>query len=123
MKNMKAYKTVEEYIAAYPKTSQTLLKQMRTIIKKAAPKADETISYGIPTFKLGGKNLVHFGAFEKHIGFYPGPAGITAFKKELVGYTTTKGAIQLPLNKKLPLALVSKIVKFRVKQTTVVKKK
>jgi len=89
---------------------------MRQTIQKAAPSATEAISYQIPTFKLSG-NLVHFAAFKKHIGFYPGAAGIAAFQDELVGYKSAKGSVQFPLDKPLPLALVSKIVKFRVLRT------
>lgn len=112
---MKTTASVDNYIKAYPKEVQLLLKQMRTTIKKAAPKAEEKIGYGIPTFTLNG-NLVHFGAFKSHIGFFPGPGGILAFKKELEAYKTSKGTIQFPFEKKLPLALVTKIVRLRVKQ-------
>lgn len=119
---MKEYKDIKSYIAASPKETQSLLKQTYTTIKKAAPKAEEKISYGIPTFTLNG-NLVHFGAFKTHIGFFPGPAGITAFKKELSSYKTSKGTIQFPLGEKLPLTLIAKIVKFRVKQNLAKKKK
>jgi Uncharacterized conserved protein len=105
---------VDEYIASFPKDVQKLLEQMRATIRKAAPGAEETISYAIPTFKLNG-NLVHFAAFKSHIGFYPAPNGIEAFKKELSPYKAAKGSIQFPLNEPLPLSLVTKIVKFRVK--------
>ncbi|MBP7831757.1 MAG: DUF1801 domain-containing protein [Candidatus Pacebacteria bacterium] len=114
---MKSYTTTPEYIASYPKEVQALLKKVRATIKKAAPKAEEKIGYGIPTFTLNG-NLVHFGGFKTHIGFFPGPAGITAFEKDLAKYKTTKGTIQFPLDKPLPLGLIAKIVKFRVKQNT-----
>lgn len=107
--------TIDDYISQYPASTQTLLKQMRSCIAKAAPKAEEVISYGMPTFKLNG-NLVHFAANKKHIGFYPAPSGIIAFEKELEEYVTSKGAIQFPFEKKLPLTLIAKIVKFRVKQ-------
>lgn len=110
-----AIKTTEEYIAQFPKNTQVLLEKMRAIIKKAAPKAEEKISYGIPTFVLH-KNLVHFGGFKNHIGFYPGPAGIEAFTKELSAYTCSKGAIQFPVDKPLPVGLITQIVKFRVLQ-------
>lgn len=108
-------KTIDEYIAGYPKEVQVLLEKMRAIIKKAAPKAVEKISYGIPTFTLE-KNLVHFGGFKNHIGFYPGAAGVEAFKKELSAYTFSKGAIQFPTDKPLPSGLITQIVKFRVLQ-------
>lgn len=114
MKMTKA-KTINGYIAEQPKATQKLLKQLRTTIKKAAPKAEEKISYGLATFALHG-NLVHFGAFAKHIGFYPAPSGITKFKKELVKYKTSKGAVQFPLDTPLPLSVITRIVKFRVKE-------
>lgn len=104
--------TIEEYISQQPAATQVLLRQMRDCISKAAPKAEEAISYGMPTFKLNG-NLVHFAANKAHIGFYPAPSGIIAFEKELKDYVTSKGAIQFPFEKKLPLPLITKIVKFR----------
>ncbi len=113
--SMRSFKTTEEYIANYPKNVQVILKRLRIIIKNAAPKAEEAISYGIPTFKLNG-NLVHFGAFTKHVGFYPASSGIRVFKKELAAYKTTKGTLQLPFDKPLPAGLISKIVKFRVRE-------
>ena len=76
------------------------------------------MSYGIPTFKLNGKNLVHFSAFKEHIGFYPTPTGIEKFKKELSGYEGAKGSVKFPLNKPIPYALITKIVQFRVKEVT-----
>jgi len=88
---------------------------MRETIQKAAPEAEEKIAYGIPTFTLHG-NLVHFGGFAKHIGFYPSPSAIVAFKKELANYKQAKGSIQFPISEPLPLQLVEKIVKFRVKE-------
>ncbi len=112
---MKSYKTIDAYIDTFPGDVQERLLQIRQTIKKAAPKAEETIAYGIPTYTLNG-NLVHFGGFKNHIGFFPTPSGIAAFKKELEKYKTSKGTIQFPLNKPLPSALITKIVKFRVKQ-------
>lgn len=91
------------------------------MVRKAAPEAEEAISYGIPTFKLHG-NLVHFAAFKNHIGFFPAPSGIAAFKKELAAYKGAKGSVQFPLDQPLPLALITKIVKFRVKENTDKKK-
>lgn len=123
MKTMKQGAGIDDYIAGYPKEVQTLLRQMWTTIKKAAPKTEESIKYGVPTFRLEGKNLVHFGGFKNHIGFFPGPAGIAAFKKELAGYKTSKGTIQFPLDKKLPTMVITKIVKFRVTQNNAKKKK
>jgi uncharacterized protein YdhG (YjbR/CyaY superfamily) len=112
-KSKTALKNIDQYIALFPKEIQSLLQQMRATIKAAAPEAVEKISYQMPTFFLNG-NLVHFAAFKSHIGFYPVPTGIEKFKKELSIYKTTKGAVQFPLDKPLPLALITKIVKFRV---------
>ena len=105
--------TIDEYIAQFPKDVQVMLEKMRTIIHKAAPKAEEAMAYGIPTFKLNG-NLVHFGGYKSHIGFYPAPSGIEAFKKELAKYEGSKGTIRFPLDKPLPATLITKVVKFRV---------
>ena len=107
--------TINEYIAGFPKQVQEILEKLRATIGKAAPGAEETINYGIPTFTLQG-NLVHFAAFKNHIGFYPTPSGIEAFKKELSVYDGAKGSVQFPIDKPLPLGLVTKIVKFRVKE-------
>jgi uncharacterized protein YdhG (YjbR/CyaY superfamily) len=107
--------SIDEYIAAFPKETQKLLEQLRATIRKAAPEAQETISYAMPTFTLNG-NLVHFAAFKNHIGFYPVPSGIEAFRKELSVYKGAKGSVQFPLDKPLPLELIGRIVKFRVKQ-------
>jgi uncharacterized protein YdhG (YjbR/CyaY superfamily) len=120
---MKAHKDVESYIKDYPKEVQVLLKQMRSTLKKAAPKTEEAIRYGIPTLRVNGKNLVHYGAFKDHLSFFPGPSGISAFKKELKPYKVSKGTIQFPLDTKLPLTLVTKIVKLRLTQSSVSKKR
>lgn len=111
--------TVDEYIAAFPRDVQDILKQVRATIKKAAPDAEETIKYRIPTFVLNG-NLVHFAAFKNHIGFYPTPSGIEAFKRETAEYKFAKGSVQFPIGKPMPLGLIEAIVKFRVAE---VKKK
>ena len=108
-------RNIDEYIAGFPKDIQELLEEIRVTIKKAAPGATETINYAIPTFILKG-NLVHFAAYKNHIGFYPTPSGIVAFKKELSVYKGAKGSVQFPIDKPLPLDLVTKIVKFRVKE-------
>lgn len=108
-------KNIDEYIEGLPKDIQNILEELRSVIRKAAPGAEETINYGIPTFTLNG-NLVHFAAYKNHIGFYPTPGGIEAFKKELSIYEGAKGSVQFPLNKPLPLDLVTRIVKFRVKE-------
>lgn len=94
---------------------QALLRKVRQTIEKAAPDAQETISYGIPTFVRNGKNLVSFGAFASHIGFYPGAAAIATFKKELPGYKIAKGSVQFPFDEPLPLDLIARIVKFRTR--------
>ena len=116
---MKADKTkvvdIDTYIASFPAETQKLLKQIRETIKEAAPDAEEKMGYGIPTFTLQG-NLVHFASFKNHIGFYPAPSGFVAFRKELVAYKNSKGAVQFPIDKAIPFGLIAKIVKFRVKE-------
>ncbi len=107
----KQFRTIDEYIKTFPNDVQSILEKMRQTIKKAAPEAVETISYQMPTFKLNGKNLVHFAAFKNHIGFYPIPSGIEAFKKELSSYKQGKGSVQFPIDKPIPYDLVEKIVK------------
>jgi uncharacterized protein YdhG (YjbR/CyaY superfamily) len=107
------YKTVDQYISDFPKHVQVMLQEMRSIIKKVAPQAEEVISYNMPAFRLDGM-LVYYAGNKAHIGFYPMPAAIIAFKKELQSYVTSKGAIQFPLDKKLPVTLIKDIVKFRV---------
>jgi uncharacterized protein YdhG (YjbR/CyaY superfamily) len=110
-----APKDIDEYIARFPDHVRETLEKIRATIKKAAPNAQETISYQIPTFTLYG-NLVHFAAFKKHIGFYPGPSGIEKFKDELSIYDGAKGSVQFPLDKPIPYRLISRIVKFRLKE-------
>lgn len=112
---MNKFETIDEYISTFPKSTQLILEEIRQAIKEIAPEAIETINYQIPTFKLNG-NLVHFAAYKHHIGFYPTPSGVEAFKNELKKYKTSKGAIQFPLNKPIPLELLKKIVKYRVKE-------
>lgn len=112
---MKQYDSIDSYIAEHPESTQKLLQQMRTTIRKAAPDAGEKISYGMPTFTLNG-NLVHFAGYKSHIGFYPGAGPINIFANELTAYNTSKGTIQFPIDKPLPLDLVTKITKFRVVQ-------
>jgi len=107
--------TIDEYIAGFPPDVQAILQKIRATIRKAAPQAEETIKYQMPTFTLHG-NLVHFAAFKNHIGFYPVPTGIEAFKRELSVYKGGKGSIQFPLDQPIPYGLISKIVKFRVKE-------
>lgn len=111
----KQFQTIDEYIATFPENVQDILQEIRKVIRESAPEAEEAISYGMPTFKLNG-NLVHFAAYDKHIGFYPAPSGIEAFKDELSPYKGGKGSVQFPIDKPLPLDLVEKIVIFRVKE-------
>lgn len=113
---MKKAENIDEYIAEFPKEIQVLLQQMRNTVQGAAPDATEKIAYGMPTFFLNG-NLVHFAAFKAHIGFYPVPSSIEKFKKELSAYKGAKGSVQFPYDQPLPLALVAKIVKFRVQES------
>lgn len=108
-------KEIDEYIGGFPRDIQKGLNELRAAIRKAAPDATEKMSYGMPTFYLH-RNLVHFAAATKHFGFYPAPSAITAFAKELSSYETSKGAVKFPFGKRLPLALIQKIVKFRVKE-------
>lgn len=107
--------TVDLYIAGFPKEVQKSLERLRATIIKAAPAAEETISYQMPAYKFNGM-LVYFAGYKNHIGFYPGASGIKAFTKEIAGYKNAKGSVQFPIDKPLPLDLVSKIVKFRVKE-------
>jgi uncharacterized protein YdhG (YjbR/CyaY superfamily) len=113
--NKSTSKEIDKYIAGFPKEVQVILEKVRKTIRKAAPKAQETINYGIPTFTLEG-NLVHFAGYKGHIGFYPTPGGIEKFKKELSVYEGAKGSIKFPLDQPIPYDLISKITAFRVKE-------
>lgn len=108
-----AFTTTDEYIAQFPPDVREKLQQMRAVMKEAAPDAVEKISYQMPTFYLNG-NLVHFAAYARHIGFYPAPSGIEAFKEELSQFKGAKGSVQFPLDQPLPMDLISRIVRFRV---------
>ncbi|MCX6081146.1 MAG: DUF1801 domain-containing protein [Chloroflexi bacterium] len=110
---IRAYNSIDEYISIFPGEVQTILSELRAVIKAAAPDAEEKISYQMPTFALQG-NLVHFAAYKNHIGFYPTPSGIEPFKQELSVYEVSKGTIRFPIDKPLPFELISKIVKLRV---------
>lgn len=103
---------VDLYISGFPGEIQLLLQQMRVTIRNSAPEAEEIMSYGMPSYRLGGL-LVHFAGYKNHIGFYPAPSGIVAFKKELSVYKGAKGSVQFPLDIPLPLDLISQIVEFR----------
>lgn len=104
------------YIAGFPKEIQDMLEEIRAVVKKTAPAVEETIKYDMPTFMLQGKNLVYFAAFKNHIGFYGAPTGNEAFAKDFAPYKSGKGSLQFPYSKPMPLALIAKIVKFRVKE-------
>jgi len=106
---------IDEYIAGFESSTQAILRQLRETIRNIVPEAKETMSYQIPTFNLQG-NLVHFAAFKNHIGFYPGSGAIEAFKDELTIYENAKGTVRFPIDKALPLALISKLVQYRVKE-------
>lgn len=108
-------KNVDAYIASFPEETQKILEQVRSTIQKAAPTAVEKISYAMPTFTLNG-NLIHFAAYKNHIGLYPAPQGIEAFKEELSAYKGAKGSVQFPLDKPMPLDLIARITAYRAKQ-------
>ena len=104
--------TIDDYIATFPTDVQEILQKVRETVKTAVPNATEAISYGMPTFKLAG-NLVHFGAFKEHLGFYPVPSGLAQFEKELAPYKGGKGSVQFPYDQPIPYELISKIAQFR----------
>ena len=119
-------KDIDDYIARFPLDIQDILEQIRLTIKNVVPQADETISYGIPTFNLNGTYLIYFAAYKKHIGIYPVPSRIEKIDKDFTSFKTSgKGTIQFPLNKPMPLKLITKLVKFKVKENAenVAKKK
>lgn len=109
------FKTIDEYINMFPEDVQRILHELRRTIQEAAPEAEETINYQMPTFTLNG-NLVHFAAFKNHIGLYPTPSGIEAFEKELSQYKSAKGSVQFPIDEPLPLPLIRRIVEYRVRE-------
>lgn len=109
--------TIDEYIAEFPPGTQAVLREVRGIIRAAAPSAVETISYAIPTFDLHGRHLVHFAGYAKHVGLYPGSSGIAAFEDELAGYKSAKGSVQFPLKEPLPSELIRRMVEFRVAES------
>ena len=118
----KQYTTIDDYIAASPENTRAILEKIRQIIRENAPNAEETISYGMPSFKLNG-NLVYFAAFKNHIGFYPVPSGIEAFRDELAPFIAGKGTLQFPLDKPIPYDIIKKVVVFRVKENLAKAKK
>lgn len=109
--------SVEEYITSFPKETQKILKQLRVLIKKTAPKAEESIAYMMPSYKMNGKPLVYFAGYENHIGFYATPTGHEKFAKELSKYKQGKGSVQFPLDKPIPIDLIERIVRFRVEES------
>ena len=115
--NPTAPKNIDEYIAGFPNNVREILEQIRMTIREAAPDAEETISYQIPTFTLKGKYLIYFAAYTKHIGLYPAPRGVEKFRKELSLYEGGKGTVRFPLDKPIPFRLINRIVKFRVKES------
>ncbi|WP_316792092.1 iron chaperone [Pedobacter frigoris] len=108
-------RNIDEYISGFPEDVRKILEEVRATIREAAPEAEETIGYAMPTFKLNG-NLIHFAAYKNHIGLYPTPNGIEEFKEELSRYKGAKGSVQFPIDKPMPLDLISRITKFRVEE-------
>lgn len=108
--------TIDDYINTFPEDIQTLLEKIRTIIKMNAPEATESISYGMPAYKMNKKPLVYFACFKNHVGFYATPSGHAAFAKELSKYKQGKGSVQFPLDKPIPFELIAQIVAFRVQE-------
>ncbi|MCO6492387.1 MAG: DUF1801 domain-containing protein [Phaeodactylibacter sp.] len=113
---MKQPKNVDEYISSFPETTRRILETIRGTIKAAAPQADESVSYGMPAYKLNGRPLVYFAGYKNHVGFYATPTGHAAFSDELSKYKQGKGSVQFPIDKPMPLDLISRIVAFRVKE-------
>lgn len=112
-----APKDIDEYIAGFPKEVQAILEEIRRTIREAAPEAEEAIRYQIPTFRLNGGNLIHFAAYQKHIGLYPAPRGAEELKEELAGYEGGKGTVQFPLDRPIPYDLIRRIVEYRVEKS------
>ena len=109
-------RSIDEYIAGFPRGVQIILEKIRATISKAAPEAEEKISYHIPSFTLNGKYLIYFAAYQKHIGLYPAPRGVDEFKEELAAYEGGKGTVRFPLDKPIPYNLIRRIVKFKMKK-------
>jgi len=123
MKDSNKVENIDDYISDFPGETQKYLNEIRELIRKLAPDSVESISYAIPTFSLNEKYLVYFAGFKNHIGLYPTPVGMEAFKEELSNYKTGKGSVQFPLNKPLPIALITKIVKYQIGQNEIKTKK
>jgi uncharacterized protein YdhG (YjbR/CyaY superfamily) len=116
MSEMETAGSVDEHIAAAPPQARPMLEELRAIIRAAAPEATESISYGIPTFDLGGRHLVHFAGYAKHVGFYPTGSGVAEFREQLGSFATGKGTVQFPLDQRLPADLVRRVVEYRVRE-------
>jgi uncharacterized protein YdhG (YjbR/CyaY superfamily) len=116
MEKSAAPTTIDGYIDAFPAEVQSILQEMRAAIRSVIPDAEEAIAYGIPTFRLSGRNVVHFGGFKKHIGFYPTPSGAEQFKEALAAYPGSKGTVQFPLDRPIPYDLVREITAFRAEE-------
>ena len=110
---MKKVETYEEYSLDFPEETQLILENLKIFIQNLLPESTLCINYGIPTFKIEGKNVIHFGGFKNHIGLYPGAEAVKVFEEKLKDYKTSKGAIQFPLKEKLPFDLIKEIVEFR----------
>lgn len=119
--NSELPQTVDDYIAGFPETTQSILQKIRSIIRETVPDAEEVIAYQMPTYRLHG-NLVHFAAFKHHIGLYPTPSGVEAFQDELEPFQHAKGSIRFPLDQPIPYALIRKIVAFRVNEMLIKRK-
>lgn len=109
--------SIDAYISEFPAETQAVLEELRELIKASAPDATETISYAIPTFDLNGRHLVHFAGYARHLGLYPAPSGLEAFKEDLKSYKSGKGSVQFPLDQPLPTDLIRRIVEYRVEET------
>lgn len=122
---MKAFTTVGEYIQAVPKEHTAKLKEMRALVNKLVPKGEEVIRYGMPTIQLDSKNFIHFASMKGHLGFYPSPSGIQPFEDDFKkhGISFSKGCVRFPYDKPLPVSLITKIIKFRLKEEKEANKK
>ena len=119
MKKMRSdFRDVDEYISTFPENTREILEKVRTTIRKAAPDAEESIAYGMPAYKLFKRPLVYFAGFTNHIGFYATPTGHSEFSEALSEYKQGKGSVQFPIDKPMPLDLISRITKFRVKENS-----
>ncbi|MGQ0541820.1 MAG: iron chaperone [Blastocatellia bacterium] len=114
----KAPKDIDDYFSAFPTEIQTVLQKIRSAIRKAAPQAEEAISYQIPTFRIDGKNMIYFAAFKNHVSIYPAPRGVEEFEADMAKYKGGKGTVQFPLDEKIDYGLITRIVKFRTKEKT-----